>query len=279
MENVQKDLEFIPNFKAWMAKENFTIETDSALRLINSKNKNEGRCIISTKDYDSDKHIFSIPFKFLINYRASFKHPNLVEFFEWSLVNSLDYRLTRLDALYLCLMYQRSDSESELYGFIHSMPLEYDTPEYFEDSLLKLLPQNLHNSVEHRINSLENKFNTLKSLLCDFIKFKNKDSSELIQCLVNNFNKDSFTWVFNSVNSRCFHLNDTKICDKKDLELSIKLFGPLVKPKNAVKANASFKEFEKHRLDIEDYNNNMCCLIPYVDMLNHSLEPNCKFQF
>ena len=276
MENDQKDLEFIPNLRAWMAKENFRIENDSSLRLISSKNKNEGRCIVSTRDYEPNEHIFSIPFKFLINYRASFKNQDLVSFFEWSLVNSTGYKLTRMDALYLCLLLQRSNSESELYGFIHSMPLGYDTPEYFEDSLLKLIPQNLNSSVNHRITSLENKFKTLKTLLTNYIQ--TKEAPESIKILADEFTKESFRWVFNSVNSRCFHLNDTKICNKKDLELSVKLFGSLTKPKSSVKADASFKEFQKHQLDIEEYNNNLCCLIPYVDMLNHSLESNCEFQ-
>lgn len=114
----QSDLDFIDKFKTWMNKNELKIETETALKLISSRNKYEGRCIISTRDYAADEPIYKIPFKFLINYRQSLRHSEFVEFYEWTAINSKDYRLTRMDALYLYLISQYYSSESELNGYI-----------------------------------------------------------------------------------------------------------------------------------------------------------------
>ena len=115
-EYVQSDLDFMNNFKSWLYKNELKIEDVTALKLISSKNKDEGRCIISTRNYESDELIYKFPFKFLINYRHSLKHPVFIEFYEWALINSKDYRLTRMDALYLYLISQYFNLESELNG-------------------------------------------------------------------------------------------------------------------------------------------------------------------
>lgn len=267
----QENLEFIHNFKEWMSKSELNIESESHLKLINSPNKSEGRCIISTADYPEDTLIYKISYKHLINYRKTLKHPDLVEYFEWSLENLKSYKLTRMDALYIYLISQRFDIDSDLHGFVNSMPITYDTPEYFDKSLIQLLPDHLATLVRKRILNLENKFTCIKESLCLFTKFQKDKTSKSIQILIENFSESNFRWAFNSVNSRCFYLDDAK-CDVNELSLANRLFGALEKRK---KRNAvSFQGYLKSVEHDEDVNNNMCCLIPYVDMLNHSLRPN-----
>ena len=266
-------LDFITNFKAWLTKNEFTIESESSLKLINSKNKGEGRCIISTQSYEPDKLIYKIPYRHLINYRQSLKHPDLVELFEWCGANTDGYKLTRMDALYIYLISQRFNVDSELYGFIHSMPLIYDTPEYFDQSLIDSLPAYFQEDCLKRIEKLKFKYNDIRKLLSDFIATRSNEISDGIINLDKNLDYENFRWVFNSVNSRCFHLDDRDLCDLDEMVLSNKLFGALTKRKQT-NTSGSFKDFLKNLEQDEEYNNNLCCLIPYVDMLNHCLTPN-----
>ena len=105
-----------------------------------------------------------------------------------------------------------------------------------------------------------------------YAQSKNNNITGLFRTVVDEFNEDTFRWVFNSVNSRCFHLNEMDLCSASELALSNRLFGRLSKKK--VERITSYKDFERHLDNEEEYNNNLCCLIPYVDMLNHSLKPN-----
>ena len=112
----------------------------------------------------------------------------------------------------------------------------------------------------------------IKLALKSFIAVKS--SSKLIQLVADNFNEANFKWVFNSVNSRCFYLDDSEM-PGGELSLGNKLFGTLVKEKKS--QHGSFKEFLANVEMNEEIDNNMCCLIPFVDMLNHCLVPNGRF--
>jgi len=252
-----------------MSKHNFNIESESNLSLINSPDPSEGRCIISTSDYPPNTLIYTIPPQFLINYRHALKQPELLEFFEWSIINSPDYQLTRLDALYLYLLWQRLDSNSDLYGFVNSMPENYDTPEYWSQDLIQVLPEYLKDSVLIRIEKQKLKLNKIKTSLESFVLEKNK-----LKTLLEILNDENFRWVFNSVNSRCFYLDESLISDVEQIDEANRLFGSLVKKKKNLNIETGFKQFLDEVEANEEVNNNMCCLIPFVDMLNHCLEPN-----
>ena len=152
------------------------------------------------------------------------------------------------------------------------MPRTYDTPEYFNEALIELLPLNLKTDILKRLKKLRRKYSGIKNLLVQYAQSKNNNITGLFRTVVDEFNEDTFRWIFNSVNSRCFHLNEMDLCSASELALSNRLFGRLSKKK--VERITSYKDFERHLDNEEEYNNNLCCLIPYVDMLNHSLKPN-----
>ena len=164
MSNQQSNI--IKNLCNWLKNEKFLIEN---LRVFESENLSEGRCVLSTKEFHTDDIILQVPLKFLINYTSSFDILELKLFYEWcSSLNNSAYQLTRLDALYLYLMYEYTDSNSFLYNFIATFPREYDTPENFHESIISALALNLREVVETRLNNLKLKFENLKKLLNAF---------------------------------------------------------------------------------------------------------------
>lgn len=158
------------------------------------------------------------------------------------------------------------------------MPRTYDTPEYFSETIIELLPSNFKADALKRIKKLQRKYSALKSLLSQYALAKNNNITGLLRTVVDEFNENNFTWAFNSVNSRCFHMSETSLCSSAaELDTSNRLFGALTKKKLA--NVMSFRDFERSVDYEEEYNNNLCCLMPYVDMLNHSLNPNASFYF
>jgi len=266
------DLKFIADFRAWMSDNDLAIEAASGLCLVNSADADEGRCILASADYLPNTHIYTIPSRFLINHRHALKQPQLLEFFEWSARNSADYQLTRLDALYLHLLAQRATPGSELHGYVKSMPEEYDTPEYWDQGLVEALPSYLKTSALARIEKQTLKLAKIRAALERFVSAENKGDCAYFMTLLDSLTADSFRWVFNSVNSRCFYLDDTEVVGPEELSVADRLFGPLTK--RTKQKTGGFKEFLADLEADEEVNNNMCCLIPFVDMLNHSLEPN-----
>ena len=259
--------EIIKNLCEWLEKKNFVIEN---VNLFESDDLSEGRCILSAKNFNENDIILQIPLNLMINYTNSIDNLDLRHFYEWcSDSNTFTYRLTRLDALYLYLIYEYSDSNSHLSHFIASLPKVYDTPENFDLNLISALPLRLRQIIEVRLDKLKFRFENIKTLLNGFTK--SVEISETFKKLVENFSFSLFNWIYCSVNTRCFHLDELDfIDDNNKINLLNRLFGNL----NRSIDKTQFKS------EGQEVDNELCCLIPYLDFMNHSFNlsnVNCYF--
>ena len=181
------------NLIEWMKKKDFDLSTNTDLRIVVSKNELEGRCCISSKNFKPNSTLIEIPSNFLINYRTALKNKDLVKFFEWCSNHSTDYILTRLDALYLLLILEKSLNSYDLFFFIKTMPLSYDTPEYFCSELIDSYPDYIKHEMTNRVKNLNTKFLNIHKLLCQYLT--ENDSNKSIQLLIDNFSIDTFKVV------------------------------------------------------------------------------------
>jgi hypothetical protein len=270
----QRDLnlntsEIVKELYEWLNANEFNAQQ---LRLLDSSNEHEGRCVISKKDFKNGDVLARMPSKLLFNYRFAFKEQHLLEFFEWSHSNS--QKLSRLDALCIYLIDQLVNESSFAHKFVVSMPLAYDTPEYYDESILKCLPIFLKHKVTNRVKILTEKYFKINFMLNEFRKLNDSNSTRLL-LLIENFTYEHFKWSFCSLNSRCFHIDEKHLGTKQELEMANKFFGNL--------SELLLKENERHddlksfilKQEKEDeYRNNLCCMIPYLDFMNHSFESN-----
>lgn len=267
----------------WLKENNVDLGSDENLSLIQSENSCEGRCVVSKKDFESEATILEFPLEFQINYRFAFKSNTLVNFFNWYedkiALESQNLKLNRLDGLYLFLIEQKISENSFFSKFINSLPQNYDTPEYFDQCLIDSFPDCFKTKILKRFEKLDLKFSFISNLLH---KFEKKSHEKQIQKLYQNFTRDNFRWTFCTVNSRCFHAKESEICDKKEIALANRYFGRINESDGesgrTIKCS-SLSEYEKCLDSSEETRNNLCCLIPYLDFLNHSNEPNAFAQF
>lgn len=227
----------ISNLCDWFKYNDYDIEVNSPLKLIVSDNPNEGRCVLASKNIKSNTNLLEFRLKFLINHRLAFKEIELQEFFKWSsekykkstskTTENAIYRLSRLDALYIYLISQKLNEESNLYKFINSIPLSYDTPEYFDVDIIERLPEHLKAGIHKRLQKLRSKFEFISDSLKEYSNGLDLNENKTFDLLVKNFSYELFKWVFCSVNSRCFHIKEKEILDQEEIELSNKLFGKL----------------------------------------------------
>lgn len=253
--------DIISNLYLWMNDKNFNIETNSFFELINSPNPFEGRCVVASDNIKHDQIIAEIPIDFLINYRFALKKIELKKFFEWCCEKK--QQLSRLDALYLFLIDEIINSNSEYHSFVISMPNSYDSPEYFDDNVVECLPFYLKEIVTSRRETLRRKFQRLKEFLGDFCN----ETNTLIY-LNEKLSFELFRWAFCSVNTRCFHFDEENI-DDLDLNYVNKLFGSL---------NRNLDK-NTHKDQVYEVNNSLCCLIPCLDFMNHSYNSNAYGEF
>ncbi len=263
----------------WMTRNHLEIEAKYHLKLIKSQNESEGRCVIATQNIDPDQVLFEIPVNFMLNYRFSLADSDLVKFFEWCMYEK-NIKFTRLEALYFYLIVQKYQQDSFFHDFIKSMPITYDTPEYFDPILIDHLPFDLKPQVIKRLTIFEDKFRVYSALVKEF---NESIDSKSFQVLADNFSYSTYKWIFCSVNSRCFHIDEAKLATKEEIELGKKLFGNLKDiNKQFKKASAkikSYDELEKSNELEQAFNNNQCCLIPFIDFLNHSFKSNAYAAF
>jgi hypothetical protein len=214
----------------WLKDNKLDLNSLEYLKLVDSSNDNEGRCVIASNDIPPQTVLVKIPNNLLINYQCGLSLDFILNFFEWiaTLAQNVDsqikkcYSPERLDALYLFILFERFNKTGQFYSFIASMPDYYDSPEYFCEESLSILPDLIKFSILKRIEKLKNKFNCLFSLLKEYIKV---NSSQSLLLLFNNMNYDNFKWAFCSVNSRCFHVDEKDLSTKSQLKLAEKLFG------------------------------------------------------
>lgn len=284
-ENLDK---VISNLCNWFKDNDYDIEFNSPLKLIVSENPNEGRCVIASRNIKSNQNLLEFKLKFLINYRFALKEPELLNFFKWSNENykksikknaeTTIYRLSRLDALYIYLISQKLNQESSLHKFINSIPVSYDTPEYFDTEIIECLPQHLKIDVVKRLDKLKSKFKFISDSLNEYSNGLDLNENKTIDLLAKNFNFELFKWIFCSVNSRCFHSKEKELLDQEEIELANKIFGKLHN-KSELKSCDNLGDYEKQFEYNEEIRNNLCCLIPYLDFLNHSFSPNTYAYF
>jgi hypothetical protein len=262
----------VDNLCDWMNEKGLDVKSNEYLKLIVSKNKSEGRCVLAKRDIQADQTIIDIPNQLLINYRFAFENAELLELFEWSYSN-YERKLTRLEAMYLYLIVQRFDEQSPLNKFVNSMPQSYDTPEYFNLDIVNCLPFYLKHDILARLANLKSNYEFLENLIKTFYESKeNKESYTAIKVLVENFNYDSFIWIFCSVNSRCFHIEESEICNENEIKQAQKLFKEFTVDSQL--KFESFNQYVRHAEINKEITNNLCCLIPFLDFLNHSFKPN-----
>jgi hypothetical protein len=249
--------EVIKNLCKWLKTESFN---DSSLKLFESTNPNEGRCVLAAKTFQENDVILKVPLKFLINYTSSLDILDLKQFFEWCFnLTTQHYQLTRIDALYLYLLYEYNDSKSHLNAFISSFPKEYDTPENFDTAIISALPTNLRQSVQTRVVNLKFKYENIKDLLHSYAA--SVEISNNMKKLLNNLTISIFNWIYCCVNTRCFHLDEMDFIEDKDrIQYFNKLFGSLNRNLDRTKFKSEWQEID----------NLLCCLIPFLDFMNHS---------
>jgi hypothetical protein len=256
---------------------------NNILKLIQSENECEGRCVLAIEDVEPNKCLMQIPAELMLNYRFCLTNCDLVDFFKWCKTKDKQLQITRLDAIYFYLLIQHLDeNNSQFYEFTQSMPIQYDTPEYYSDELIEnYLPFDIKPQISKRLSNFKLKFNQYLTLLNEYSRIFN--NNETIKLLNDNFNYNIYKWIFCSVNSRCFHLDESNICTKQEIELGSDLFGCLNelkvkqnKIKNKIK---SCEDYESSQELEQLYNNNQCCLIPYIDFLNHSFKSNAIASF
>lgn len=266
----------IKSLTDWMLRNKLDIETKHSLKLIKSKHEFEGRCVIATENLEPNTTLIEIPVEFMINYRFSLKDEYLVQFFEWCLKEK-SIKFTRLESIYFVLIIQTVQQDSFLNDFIKSMPTSYDTPEYYDQRLIQTLPIDLKTAVLKRLDIFEAKFKLYSDLIKQYSD-QLTNLNESIKTLLDNFNYSTFKWIFCSVNSRCFHIDEETICSQQEIQTATKLFGNLKQiSKQQKKLLGNIKNFEDYEKSIEleqTFNNNQCCLIPYIDFLNHSFKSN-----
>jgi len=262
----------------WMnSKINFN-NNNNILKLIQSENECEGRCVLAIEDVEPNKCLMQIPAELMLNYRFCLTNRDLVDFFAWCKKKDEQLQITRLDAIHFYLLIQHLDkNNSQFYEFTQSMPTQYDTPEYYSDELIEnYLPFDIQPQISKRLSNFKTKFNQYSTLLNEYSSIFN---NETIKLLKDNFNYNIYKWIFCSVNSRCFHLDELNICTKQEIESGSDLFGCLNKLQDKQNKIKSYEDYELSQELEQLYNNNQCCLIPFIDFLNHSFKSNAIASF
>lgn len=253
----------------WLSENEFT--SGQILSLVNSENQFEGRCVLARRHMTAESTLTEMPVKLLFNYRQALQHHDLLAFFDWYSQLDLDQtsRLTRLDALYLLIIINRY-SKSSMSSFVHSMPIKYDTPEYFDSSLVDSLPDSIRIDIQQRLDLFDKKYVFLRGLIDRYVAERGP-----FDVLDKNFNKESYRWAFASVNTRCFSIDENDICSRDELSLANKYFGSLSISDTLDECN-SLSELDRVLESRTFTSNNQCCIVPYLDFLNHSYEDNAR---
>ena len=226
--------------------------------------------------------LVEVPLKLLINYRYALKDQNLRDFFDFyhikyqeNAISNSTSKLTRLDALYFLLIISKFDPDGFLHKFVNSMPTTYDTPEYFSQDLIETLPSCFKSEISDRLLKFKSKFNFIHEILGEYLK--TVDNAKSAQLLFEKLSYEHFKWAFCSVNSRCFHVEENDVCSEKEIDLGKKYFGPLVTEHedHSFFLNCeSLSDFNRRTELKTETMNNLCCIIPYLDFLNHSFKAN-----
>jgi len=139
--------------------------------------------------------------------------------------------------------------------------------------IVNCLPFYLKHDILARLANLKSNFEFLGNLIKSFYESKeNKKDYATVKVLAQNFNYDSFIWIFCSVNSRCFHIEEAEICNENEIKQAQKLFKEF-----NVENQLKFESYNQYVRNVEinkEITNNLCCLIPFLDFLNHSFKPN-----
>lgn len=231
-EGEEDDLESRVNaLSTWMLDHGLESSQISNVSIQTSSVHSEGRCLISKRTMSKNSPpLVKIPVKFLINYRFAFANAKLNSFLHWyhnsSNVDSTR-RLTRYDAILLLLLNARlnpdddHDHDEFMAKFIATLPRNFDTPEYFDPSLIDLLPYHVKCEVKSRLADLSEKFATLRGLF-EAYAVSNRPLFQL-----DKFTWDVFKWAFCSMNSRVFYMDEKELCNKEEIELAKMYFGDL----------------------------------------------------
>ena len=177
----------------WLKQQDFASLETSPLKLILSENKSEGRCVIATKNVKANTDLIEVPARLLINHRLAFANEHLLHFFahQASQTHSNEYKLSRLDALYLFLVAEKLDEQSRTHKFINTMPVTYDTPEYFDAELITCLPRCLREDINARLHKLNHKYECIRGLLDAYEK-----EAKTIDSLKQRMNFEAFRLIF-----------------------------------------------------------------------------------
>ena len=268
----------------WIEANGLNIKSNSKLKLIKSTKEEEGRCVKAVEDLGYDQVLVEMPNNFVVNYRFAFNVADIVHFFKWhSTQTQSHHRFNRLDAIYFFLMIQRLDKQANMNKFAESMPTSYDTPEYFDQCVLDSMPHiSLRTTVTKRLDRFKRKYELIVNLLDQFCFSTHDDSMPMLmmRLLRDHISYDLYKWAFCSVNSRCFHLEESDVCSREEIELAESLFGKLASDEYhhhnyhiMETSNDPFDTYMRMKEREDEIKNNLCCLVPFLDFLYHSYRP------
>ena len=173
-------------------------------------------------------------------------------------------------------MIKRRDDHphKRLGAFVATMPLAYDTPEYFDEHLIDLMPDYLRHTMRARVDKLRAKFARLSGLLESFATSGRhcEQNNKAIDVIRRHFSWDALRWAFCSTNSRCFHMSEADLCPNGERIEQIERLFAASNPKPL----ALMSSYEERKEAQDEVRNSLCCLIPLVDFLNHSFEANAN---
>lgn len=226
-EDNHNDLEARVNeLSKWMLENGLEAEQISCVEVKTSSDASEGRCLVSTRFSSvQGTSLVRIPAKFLINYRFALAQPKINSFLRfWRNNSNATRRPTRYDALMLLLINARLNPGTceFIEKFAATLPSDFDTPEYFDTTLVGLLPAHVKSEVESRLSDLRKKFANLSCQLADFESFTGERLFS-----IDTLTWEVFKWAFCSMNSRVFYAKEAELCGSDEIELAKEYFGDL----------------------------------------------------
>lgn len=164
-----------------------------------------GRGMIATRKITEGESIISVPWQLLITTSTALKS-NVGRLLE-RMLQWANVKLSRKCILCLYVAYLKYLGEKSFwYPYIATLPKEFNTPCYFSDDELKILPESSYEQCLAQINEVQQAFNMIKETYND--EFPN-DHLDFLKLLT----FEDFKWTWFVVNTRSVYLaSDEEKC-------------------------------------------------------------------
>lgn len=161
-----------------------------------------GRGMVATRNIKNNRDIVSVPEKLLITTQTALK--SVIGTIYQRVITRRNVKMSKKCLLCLYLIYLRYlGKQSFWFPYIKTLPKDFNTPSYFKEKELKLLPSSCSKRCLNQISELKIAFENVQDIF-----------GETLREFDINFNRkltyDNFRWAWFVINTRSVYLESSK---------------------------------------------------------------------